>query len=269
MANSAGGQIIYGIGEDKKSHKPSSVDDGVTDDKTTREWLHQIIGSNIHPRIDGLKVQRIGLSANSFGFVITVLPTQGGPHQAPDKKYYKRYELEAVPMDDYEIRDIMRRSTTPDLQIWLDFGGKDKLMTEFAAGELSKSFFLSCTVSNRSAAPAYHAIIDILVDAELTNPFQVNPFTQTTMIARTPSRNFKVFRRTISSPPDVPIFQEAVHETHIGQIALQMPIELRASSIIYLETKIQAPGFSKHEEWAIMCKGGLLTLLHPGHPMLR
>jgi predicted HTH transcriptional regulator len=44
MANSAGGQIIYGIGEDKKTHKPISVDDGVTDEKITREWLHQILG---------------------------------------------------------------------------------------------------------------------------------------------------------------------------------------------------------------------------------
>jgi hypothetical protein len=34
------GQIIYGIGEDKKTHKPTNVDDGVTDDKITREWLH-------------------------------------------------------------------------------------------------------------------------------------------------------------------------------------------------------------------------------------
>ena len=30
MANSDGGQLIYGIGEDKKTHKPSAVDDGVT-----------------------------------------------------------------------------------------------------------------------------------------------------------------------------------------------------------------------------------------------
>jgi hypothetical protein len=47
MANSAGGQIIYGIGEDKKTHKPTAVDDGVTDERITREWLHQILGSNV------------------------------------------------------------------------------------------------------------------------------------------------------------------------------------------------------------------------------
>ena len=30
MANSAGGQVIYGIEEDKKTHKPSKVDDGIS-----------------------------------------------------------------------------------------------------------------------------------------------------------------------------------------------------------------------------------------------
>jgi len=86
MANSAGGQIIYGVGEDKKTHKPTAVDDGVTDEKITREWLHQILGSNVHPRMDGLTVQRIPLSPTGFGFVVTVEPTQTGPHQAPDKE---------------------------------------------------------------------------------------------------------------------------------------------------------------------------------------
>ena len=271
MANSAGGQIIYGIGEDKKTHKPTGVDEGVTDDKITREWVHQILGSNIHPRMDGLTVQRIPLSAGGFGFVITVLPTQTGPHQAPDKKYYKRYELEAVAMDDYQIKDIMRRSSTPDLHVGLDLGGKDILIADFTAGgNLSKTLFLGCTVTNQSPAPAYHAIIDIFVDVALISPFQVNPFKQATTVERSsPQGRLTVYRRTISSPPDVPIFKEAIHESHFGQIALQVPESFRISSIFYLETSIQAPGFSKQEQWAIICNSDRLSLIHPGHPFIR
>ncbi|KJC49093.1 hypothetical protein UP09_07625 [Bradyrhizobium sp. LTSP885] len=269
MANSAGGQIIYGIEEDKKTHKPTAVDDGVTDEKITREWMHQILGSNVHPRMDGLTVQRIPLSATGFGFVITVEPTQTGPHQAPDKKYYKRYELEAVAMDDYQIKDIMRRSSTPDLHVGLDLAGKDILIADFTAGiNLSKSFLLGCIITNESPAPAYHAIIDVLVDVALTNPFQVNPFKKSTTVDR-PNTKLTVFRRTISSPPDVPIFQEAIHESHFGQIALQVPESSRVSSIFYLETNVQSPGFSKREEWAIMCNNGRLSLIHPGHPFIR
>jgi hypothetical protein len=70
MANSAGGQLIYGIEEDKKSHKPRAVDDGVTDEKISREWLHQILSSRIQPRIDGLAIDRVQLSEKGFGFVL-------------------------------------------------------------------------------------------------------------------------------------------------------------------------------------------------------
>ncbi|MCK1380132.1 ATP-binding protein, partial [Bradyrhizobium sp. 24] len=88
MANSAGGQIVYGIEEDKKTHKPTKADDGVVDDKITREWIIQILNSNIPPRIDRVSVQRIRLSDKGHGFVVSVEPTLTGPHQPPDKKYY-------------------------------------------------------------------------------------------------------------------------------------------------------------------------------------
>jgi hypothetical protein len=265
MANSAGGQIIYGIEEDKKTHKPVAVDGGITDDKITREWIIQILNSRIQPRIDAIRIQRITLSETGGGFVLTVPATQTGPHQSPDKKYYKRFELHSVPMEDYEIRDILRRSTTPNLKAVLSFGGEDTMTLEFPGGELSKTFLLNCTVSNLSPTPAYHAIIEVMVDFDLINPFHVPPFNQIGVFDAAPSPKFRVFRRTITSPPDVPIFKEAVHETHIAQIALQMPLTLRGSSIIYLETNVQAPAFSKREEWAINCSGGRLALWAPGH----
>jgi tetratricopeptide (TPR) repeat protein len=40
---------------------------------------------------------------------LAVQPTTTGAHQAPDKRYYKRFQLSAVPMEDYEIRDMARR----------------------------------------------------------------------------------------------------------------------------------------------------------------
>jgi hypothetical protein len=32
-----------------------------------------------------------------------------GPHQGPEHKYYKRHNFKAEPMEDYEVRDLMRR----------------------------------------------------------------------------------------------------------------------------------------------------------------
>jgi hypothetical protein len=263
MANSAGGQVIYGVGEDKKTHKPTAVDDGVTDDKITREWNHQILGSNIHPRIDGLTVQRIPLSATGFGFVITVTPTQTGPHQAPDKKYYKRYELEAVAMEDYEIKDIMRRSTTPELYTELFFDGRQDTITPriTEGAQHSETVILHCAVRNRSNAPAYHVVVDFLVDYDLPTPFQVGPFMS--IGARDEAPKMRIFRRVINSPPDLPIFKEGEVEQHSGVVPVQIPFEVIEGGVIYLETSIQTPGFTAREEWQITSRKGVLSFVPP------
>src|SRR5439155_1272091 len=49
FANSAGGQIIYGIPE--KNRKPQPLDSGVPNDQITREWIEQVIDSQVQPRI--------------------------------------------------------------------------------------------------------------------------------------------------------------------------------------------------------------------------
>lgn len=267
LANSAGGQIVYGIEEDKAAGKPSKVDDGVADPKITREWIEQILNSKVQPRMDGVRIERVDMGTGKFGFVISVRQSQTGPHQAPDGKYYKRFNLQSVPMHDYEIRDIMRRATAPDLEVKLSLSAGS---VEFAAHqELSKIFFLNCTVANKSPTPANYAMVELFVDYSLVNPFQVNPFVQVGEIDEPPAPKFRIFRWTIASPPGVPLFKEGVHESHTAQLALQMPSDLINSSIVYFETDIKAPGVSKHEEWAIMVRSARLQLLHPKHPMLR
>src|ERR1700746_1712259 len=84
LANSAGGQLIYGIEEDKATAKPLKVDDGVGDPKSTREWIEQILNSKVQPRIDGVRIDRIDTETGKFGYVVTVKQSQTGPHQAPD-----------------------------------------------------------------------------------------------------------------------------------------------------------------------------------------
>jgi hypothetical protein len=267
MTNSAGGQIIYGVEEDKRTHKPTKVDDGVTDDKITREWIVQVLQSNVHPRIENLKVQRISLSENGYGFVISVEPTLIGPHQAPDNKYYKRFELHAVPMEDYEIRDIFRRSTTPDLEATLSFAGKDTFFVEFPQGtERSRTFFVECAVSNRSPIPVYYAIVEVSIDRQLIVPFQAQSFRQTGTVKALKNgavQWLNVYRRTIMSPPGVPIFKEGIHEDHKDAVPVELPALLAASSDpIYFETNVQAPGFSRREGWVMHSLGGGKLKLH-------
>jgi len=264
MANSAGGQIIYGIGEDKKTYKPTSVDDGVTDEKITREWLHQILGSNIHPRIDGLSVQRIPLSESGFGFIISVEPTQNGPHQAPDKKYYKRYELEAVAMEDYEVRDILRRATTPDLFVTLSFLEGNRQVVRFpGSDEESTAFNLIARIENRSPQPAFHVVVEIGIDTDfkIISAGGFTPFTSTEQVEQTP---LNWLRWSLATPPGQPIFREFPRLVTENVIMLAMHAsDISNQEIHDLTVRVVSPGCSRQENWSILARGAQLTLYSP------
>jgi predicted HTH transcriptional regulator len=73
FANSAGGQIIYGIPE--KNGVPQAFDSGVDCDQIPPEWIGQVIDTNSFPRIQGLVVTKIALDPahpNMVAYAITV-----------------------------------------------------------------------------------------------------------------------------------------------------------------------------------------------------
>jgi hypothetical protein len=131
LANAAGGIIIYGIKEydqkDKK-HLPERLDP-VDRTQFSREWLEQVI-NNIRPRIDGLDIKPVPVFEGTklSGVVYRVeVPQSTTAHQAADLRYYKRYNFECLPMQDYEIRDVMNRGVKPDANVefsWRRIGGE-------------------------------------------------------------------------------------------------------------------------------------------------
>ncbi|WMT73942.1 ATP-binding protein [Bradyrhizobium sp. Ash2021] len=111
FANSAGGILIFGMKE--SGHLPTGTDDGVDPSKIKREWLENILTSNIQPKIENLLIKQVILTSKATGNVAYVLDIpqakSRSPHQGPEHKYYKRYNFKADPMEDYEVRDLMRR----------------------------------------------------------------------------------------------------------------------------------------------------------------
>ena len=119
MANSDGGTIIYGIKENKKSKDEPSLPleiEPINQSKITKEWLEQIITSNIHPPIDGLRIFPINFNNNNVVYVVNI-PKSYTAHQAKDKRYHKRNNFITRSMDDYEIRDVMGRNKHPKFEL--------------------------------------------------------------------------------------------------------------------------------------------------------
>lgn len=119
MANSAGGVVIYGIAEyesGEKKHYPERIDPVSLKD-VSREWLEQVINS-IQPHILGLGIYAVPVTGDVDRVVFVVdIPQSTTAHQATDHRYYKRYNFLSQPMEDYEVRDVMNRATSPIMEI--------------------------------------------------------------------------------------------------------------------------------------------------------
>jgi Putative DNA-binding domain len=261
FANSAGGQIVYGIEEDKNA--PTKLDDGA-DPSITKEWIEQILDSRIQPRIDGLVITPIQL-AKGFGFVLTIpQATSRAPHQAPNKKYYKRQNFQSSPMEDYEIRDTLRRATTPVLQVMLSIGTNSTAQLQFAPQqEISKPLTLSVLVTNRSPQPAHHAVVYLGLDVDFGVPVNVG-FDRTGAPTGHSTDQKMWFVKRFTSPPEQPIFQEATP----NPLGLNFFIATKFvnSSYFDITTVVQTPGYTSTDYWAIACNSGLLKLYGPNDP---
>ena len=120
FANSAGGTLVYGVMEEKYTHMATGIDAGCDPKEITKEWLEQVINSTIHQRIDGVRVRQVPLAKSRPGkvaYVVYVPFSTRTAHQAINRKFYKRFNFESVPMEEYEVRDLYRRRDTPDLRI--------------------------------------------------------------------------------------------------------------------------------------------------------
>jgi len=103
MANSDGGILIYGIEERNHVAFSTSFIDG---SQYPKEWLESIIIANIQQRIDGLTIYPIRFDGDLSKtiYVVKIPKSSKAPHINGDKKYYKRFNFQSVPMEEYEIR---------------------------------------------------------------------------------------------------------------------------------------------------------------------
>src|SRR5713101_7694041 len=121
FANSAGGEIVYGVIENK--HVPTAIDVGYDPNDVSKEWIEQVINSNIQRRIDGIRINPVQLTTHAPGkvlYVVSIPQSVRAPHMAADHRFYKRFNFMSVPMEEYEVRDVGRRLESPDLHLQIE-----------------------------------------------------------------------------------------------------------------------------------------------------
>ncbi len=106
FANTSGGTIIYGI--DESGGVPTSI--SWIKAKNTKEKIENIILTNIQPRIKDVMINPIlnpDTSSQAI-FVVNVPESPDAPHMA-NHRYYRRYNFQSIPMEDYEVKDAIFR----------------------------------------------------------------------------------------------------------------------------------------------------------------
>jgi hypothetical protein len=261
FANSADGQIIYGIVE--KDRKPVKVDDG---SDLSREWIEQVIDSRVEPRLDGLVITPVPVGSGRHAYVLTIPQASGrAPHQAPDKKYYKRQNFQSVPMEDYEIRDALRRATTPELYVELSFATGETANVEFVhQSDRSKPITLSVIVRNRSSQPAHYALVQVGIDTDL--PLHTSGDFSSMRLTGDGQQQQHLLGYRFMSPPGMPIFKEIEQDAaHRLSLTFTYPSSLSGGdTTFYLTTSVQTSGYAATENWVIRHRDNILQLRRRG-----
>ena len=231
FANSAGGRIVFGITED--NHLPAAIDAGVDPTVITREWIEQVINSNIQPRVQGITIKQIDVGQGRVTYALDIpQATSLAPHQARDHRYYKRYNFQSIAMEDYEVRDTLRRSTTPAPFLKFTPGIPSLHDEEVAVG-------LRVMIGNSSNEPALYTVVSLFVDDRLWTDVGLPGFavSNTTIQADAVPYGAKRLVKNFGIPGSLPLFKEQIFD--VGMLPLRIGVVPG-----YLGYKVASPGCS-------------------------
>lgn len=268
FANSAGGIIVHGMEEN--GHVPIRIDGGYDPNDITKEWLEDIITSWIHPRVDGLRIYQVHLSdphAGRVAYVIEIPPARSlAPHQASDHKYYKRFNFKSVPMEDYEVRDLLRRATAPDLRCRLLIGlmgayNRSLLYDHVIVGvregrQYSEPIRVQLGIENVSPAPAEYAIFTIDCPTDLLHVSSMA--VGMNGAATSPMTTRFVHRHGV--PHDFPLWQGEIWLPDQAYFSIAIPDRLTEGSWDFSVTA-SAPGFRRSSRVRFVLDYDILSIV--------
>lgn len=197
FANSDGGIVVYAMEE--QNHFPSGLDAGVDASKFTKEWLEHVLQGNIRPKIPDLQITSIEMTSGRHALVVDIPKSYRGPHQAKDKKFYKRYNFESVSMELYEIDDVRNRHLAKPMQVRLS--------------AQTRSFVVELVIENLGPAHVYDVKVKFDTPQLWASRGEVPHAFTDGVKCLDPGRSLRYFYNTIQ-----PILQSQEHHTLSGTI---------------------------------------------------
>ena len=261
FANSAGGTIVYGMLEN--GHAPTALDSGSDKSIISKEWLEQVINSRIHRRIDGLTINQIeltNLAAGRVAYVVSIPQSVRSPHQAFDKRFYKRFNFQSVPMEEYEVRDSSRRSETPDLSLRFSLASTPVPNANLEQIPSACTVLLTPVISNAAPAPANYVVINIFLDSRITTPGGTSGLTvggETTLSVNEAEYKCRHLHMNHGIPGKLPIFQG----TNFRLLDHPLRAEIAEPNKYLVAYELAAPGMFKRLEAVFLVWDGVDTTL--------
>jgi hypothetical protein len=111
MANSQGGDIIYGIREDRSNPEDAGKATelvGITDagEDATKLWMSELLNSSIEERLIGVAIRAIQLNAGGFALIVRVPRSWNSPHVVRHRNHWRFYARNSAGVYAMNVTDV-------------------------------------------------------------------------------------------------------------------------------------------------------------------
>ena len=179
--NSDGGVLVYGVPETNDPNTtggapiPGGPDVGFQRGDIDKETIENLVTTNIQPRPGPnlFRVTEVPYDERVV-FVVEAAVGIGDVWQAKDRRYYKRFNYKAEPMEHYEINLARNRNVGPNLK--LVFGFNDRWETNLPEIDIGSPLVpIHVGIQNAANSVAESALIELFIvpkDQQLPNLFE-------------------------------------------------------------------------------------------------